>query len=62
MKQAAVADLVKQHVVGLKGVVDAQAAKDWASAYKQERDCARFMDTIGNALADAITQQFPDKF
>jgi hypothetical protein len=62
LKKDAVADLVKTHVVGLKGVVDAQYAKDWAGAYTKERDAEKHMDTIGNALADTIVDQFPDKF
>jgi hypothetical protein len=62
VKQAPLADLAKQQVVNIMGVVDAQATKDYASAYTKERDAARFMDTIGKALADAVSLQFPDKF
>jgi len=62
LKKDAVADLVKTHVVGLKGAIDAQAAKNYADAFSKERDAEKHMDTIGNALADAITDQFPDKF
>ena len=62
LKKDAVADLVKTHVVGLKGVVDAQAAKDYTGAYTKERDAEKHMFVIGNALAGAIVDQFPDKF
>ena len=40
----------------------AQAAKDYATAYSKLRDATKHMDVIGNALADAIVDQFPDKF
>jgi hypothetical protein len=62
LKKDAVADLVKTHVVGLKEAVDAQAAKDWATAYSKERDAEKHMDVIGNILAETIAEQFPDKF
>jgi len=62
LKKDAVAELVKTHVVGLKGAVDAQANKDFAGAYTKERDAEKHMDTIGNVLTDAIVDQFPDRF
>lgn len=57
-----VADLVKSHVVGLKGVVDAQAAADWATAYTRLREASSHMQMIADPLASAIAKQFPDKF
>jgi hypothetical protein len=62
LPKAAVADLVKTHVVGLKNAVDAEAAKDYAKAFSEERAAEKHMTTIGNAIADAIVNQFPDKF
>ncbi|MBI4785648.1 MAG: copper amine oxidase [Chloroflexi bacterium] len=57
-----VASLVKDHVVGLKAVVDAQAAKDYAGAYTKQREAYQHMQTIADPLAGAIVKQFPDKF
>ena len=57
-----VADLVKHHVVTLKGVVDAQAAKDHAKAYSAVRAAAGHMQMIADPLTVAIVKQFPDRF
>jgi hypothetical protein len=48
-----VADLVKHHVVTLKEVVDAQAAKDPARAYTAVRSAAGHMQQIADPLAEA---------
>jgi hypothetical protein len=57
-----VAGLVEHHVVTLKGVIDAQAAKDPAKAYGALRAAAGHMRAIADPLADAIVKQFPDRF
>lgn len=57
-----VADLVKMHVVSLKDVVDAQAARDYKLAFEKIRAASHHMQMIADPLADAITAQFPDKF
>ena len=57
-----VADLVKHHVVTLKDVIDAQAAKDQGRAFMAERTGAGHMQMIADPLAEAIVQQFPDSF
>jgi len=54
--------LVKDHVVGLKAVVDAQARADWSGAYARLREAAGHMQMIADPLAEAIVKQFPDKF
>lgn len=58
----AVAALVLEHVLGLKEVVDAQAAEDPATAYAALRDAAGHMAMIADPLAAAIVAQFPGKF
>lgn len=58
----AVADLVKMHIVSLKEVVDAQAARDYKVAFEKIRTASHHMQMIADPLADAITAQFPDKF
>ena len=57
-----VAGLVREHVVGLKAVVDAQAAKDWPTAYTKLREAAAHMRMIADPLAGAIAKQFPEKY
>jgi hypothetical protein len=62
LPKSVVADLVKHHVVSLKDVIDAQAAKDPARAYTALRTAAGHMSMIADPLAEAIVKQFPDKF
>jgi hypothetical protein len=57
-----VADLVRDHVVGLKSVVDAQGKSDWATAYAKLREAAAHMQMIADPLAAAIGKQFPEKY
>ena len=62
LPQEAVANLVNMHVGTLAAVVDAQANQDWVKAYQAQREAVMHMQMIGDALAGAIAQQFPDKF
>ncbi len=62
LPKAVVADLVKHHVVTLKDVIDAQAAKDPKRAFMAERTGAAHMQMIADPLAEAIVTQFPDRF
>jgi hypothetical protein len=62
LPKAVVADLVKHHVVTLKEVIDAQAAKDPARAYTAVRTAAAHMQMIADPLAETIVKQFPAKF
>ncbi|OLB98969.1 MAG: hypothetical protein AUH30_06135 [Candidatus Rokubacteria bacterium 13_1_40CM_68_15] len=62
LPKSVVADLVKHHVVTLKTVIDAQAAKDSEKAYAALRTAAGHMQMIADPLAEAIVKQFPDKF
>ena len=62
LPKAVVADLVKHHVVTLKTVIDAQAAKDPARAYTAARTAASHMQQIADPLAEAIVKQFPDRY
>jgi hypothetical protein len=58
----AVSDLVLQHIMTLKGVVDAQATGDQAAAYQALGSAVSHMHMIADPLAAAISQQFPDTF
>lgn len=57
-----VADLVKEHALTLKAVVDAQAAGDQAQQFSAIREAYGHMHMIADPLAGAIATQFPDKF
>jgi hypothetical protein len=57
-----VADLVKTHVLTLKGVIDAQASGDASQAYGELRHAAGYMAMIANPLTGAIAKQFPARF
>jgi hypothetical protein len=62
LPQAAVAELVKGHILGLKAAIDAQAAGDQAMAFMKLRDAAGHMQMIGDPIAAAIAKQFPTRF
>ena len=62
LPKSAVADLVKSHVVTLKDVVDAQAAKEWPMVYRNLRTAASHMAMIADPLGIAIAKQFPEKY
>jgi hypothetical protein len=62
LPQQAVADLVVEHAKTLLVVIDAQADQNWVKAYQSEREAVMHMQHIGDALAGAISKQFPDKF
>jgi hypothetical protein len=56
------ADLVRTNISTVKGVIDAQAAGDFDTAYSKERDAQKQVFMIGNTLANAIVEQFPDRY
>jgi hypothetical protein len=62
LPQATVAAQLKTHVVTLKDVIDAQAAKSWTKAYTGERTAADHMALIASGLAATVVAQFPAKF
>jgi len=57
-----VAELVKMHILTLKDVIDAQAAGDQTKVYVSVREAFSHMSMIADPLAEAIVQQFPEKF
>ncbi len=61
LPKAVVADLVKHHVLTLKAVIDAQAARNQDQAFAALRTGAGHMQMIADPLAGAIVKQFPDK-
>jgi hypothetical protein len=57
-----VASLVKDHVLTLKDVIDAQATGDMNKSYMAIRTAAGHMGMIADPLAAAIAKQFPERF
>lgn len=62
LPKEAVADLVKDHVLTLKDVIDAQASGDMNKSFMAIRSAAGHMGMIADPLAAAIVKQFPDRF
>lgn len=62
LPKEAVADLVKMHILSLKDVIDAQAARDPKLTYEKIREASAHMRMVADPLADAIAKQFPEKF
>lgn len=62
LTKEAVSDLVKTHVLTLKDVIDAQAAKKWPEAYALQRTAADHMAMISTGLASTVVAQFPQNF
>lgn len=62
LPKATVQEIVKGHIVGLEGVIDAQGAKDWPKAYKELSMAMNHMSTLANPLAAAIAKEMPEKF
>ncbi|MDQ7859269.1 MAG: hypothetical protein RB149_10750, partial [Armatimonadota bacterium] len=59
---AAVADLVKMHILTLKDVIDAQAAGNTPRVYTELRRAMGHMGMVADPLAEAIVKQFPERF
>jgi phage FluMu protein gp41 len=59
---AAVADLVKMHILTLKDVIDAQAAGNAPKVYTELRRAMGHMSMVADPLAEAIVKQFPERF
>ena len=57
-----VAGLVKDHVLTLKDVIDAQAAGDAKAQFMAIRGAGHHMSMIADPLAEATAVKFPDKF
>jgi hypothetical protein len=57
-----VTNLVKDHVLTLKDVIDAQATGDMNKTFMAIRSAAGHMGMIADPLAAAIVKQFPERF
>lgn len=62
LPRAAVKALVMEHVMHLKGAVDAYGAGDYDKSYAKQMDADKQMGTIADTLAGAIVKQHHAKF
>ncbi len=62
LPEPALKDAVAEHITGLKGQIDAYAAKDYPAAYTNVRDAYAHMFMTGDTLAGGIAAQDPDTF
>lgn len=62
LPREAVHQLISDHIVLLKGAVDAYGAKDFAGSYAKEHDANVQIGTIADTIAGAIVKQSPAKF
>lgn len=62
LPKEAVAKLVTEHVMLLKGAVDAYGAKDYAGSYSKQTEAYNQIGTIADTLSAAIVKQKPESF
>ena len=62
LPKGVVAGLVRDHILTLKPVIDAQAAGDQPKVYTMLRSATVHMRMIADPLAEAIVKQFPQRF
>jgi hypothetical protein len=62
LPESAVELMLAQHIDQLVGQVDAYAAHDYSKAVETTRAAYTHMFMLGEALARAISRQFPDRF
>ena len=62
LPEDALAELITEHVLTTKAIVDAQGAGDIAGAADADREAAMHMRMLGDPLAQAIVAASPDSF
>ena len=62
LPEDALAELITEHVLTTKAIVDAQGAGDAAGAADADRDAAMHMRMLGDPLAEAIVAAQPESF
>ncbi|HWM13336.1 MAG TPA: hypothetical protein VNO56_02520 [Gaiellaceae bacterium] len=62
LPQDALQESITEHVMQLKGQIDAYAAGDYEEAYRLFRQAYEHMVMTGDTLAEAIVKQNPDEF
>ncbi|MGH2417764.1 MAG: copper amine oxidase N-terminal domain-containing protein, partial [Candidatus Limnocylindria bacterium] len=62
LPEDALAELITEHVLTTKAIVDAQGAGDAAAGAEADRTAAMHMRMIGDPLAEAIVASMPESF
>ena len=62
LPEDALAELITEHVLTTKEIVDAQVAGDVAGAAQADREAAQHMRMLGDPLAEAIVASQPEAF
>jgi hypothetical protein len=62
LPQNALRASIREHVMQLKGQIDAYSKRNYASAYRLQRQAYSHMFMTGDTLAAAITKKFPGRF
>jgi hypothetical protein len=62
LPEQALTDLITDHVLTTKAIVDAQGAGDAEAAAQADRTAAQHMRMLGDPLAEAIVNALPEKF
>ena len=62
LPEEALAELITEHVLTTKAIVDAQGAGDAAAAADADREAAMHMRMLGDPLAEAIVAAQPESF
>ena len=62
LPEEALAELITEHVLTTKAIVDAQGAEDAAAAADADREAAMHMRMLGDPLAEAIVAAQPESF
>jgi hypothetical protein len=62
LPEDALAELITEHVLTTKAIVDAQGGGDAAAAADADRDAAMHMRMLGDPLAEAIVAALPESF
>ncbi|MGI8999901.1 MAG: hypothetical protein ACR2GO_09370, partial [Candidatus Limnocylindria bacterium] len=62
LPEEALAELITEHVLTTKAIVDAQGSGDAAAAADADRDAAQHMRMLGDPPAEAIVAAQPESF
>lgn len=62
LSKSVLKDMITEHVMQLKGAVDAYGAGNIQKSYDEQAMAYTHMGELAHTLADGIAKQFPDKF
>jgi len=62
LPEETLSELITEHVLTTKAIIDAQSSGDAAAAAHADRDAAMHMQMLGDPLANGIVGALPDDF